>query len=85
MAAARPLIVYDHGWYSEIPDEAAIKVPPDDDEALQQAMEALAVSPEKRLMMGQAGHDYVVEHCAPSSVAAAYVEFIQTVLGWPND
>ena len=84
MAAARPLIVYDHGWYSEIPDEAAIKVPPDDDEALQQAMEALAASPEKRLMMGQAGHDYVVEHCAPSSVAAAYVEFIQIVLGWPN-
>lgn len=84
MAAARPLIVYDHGWYSEIPDTAAIKVPPDDDEALRQAMEALAVSPERRLMMGQAGHDYVVEHYAPSSVAAAYVEFIQTVLGWPN-
>ena len=84
MAAARPLIVYDHGWYSEIPDAAAIKVPPDDDEALRQAMEALATSPERRLMMGQAGHDYVVEHCAPSSVAAAYVEFIRDVLGWPN-
>jgi len=84
MAAARPLIVYDHGWYSEIPGEAAIKVPPDDDDVLRQAMEALAASPEKRLMMGQAGHDYVVEHCAPSSVAAAYVEFTQTVLGWPN-
>lgn len=84
MAAARPLIVYDHGWYSEIPDAAAIKVPPDNDEALRQAMEALATSPERRLMMGQAGHDYVVEHCAPSSVAAAYAEFIRDVLGWPN-
>ena len=84
MAAARPLIVYDHGWYSEIPDAAAIKVPPDNDEALRQAMEALVTSPEKRLMMGQAGHDYVVEHCAPPSVAEAYVEFIQAVLGWSN-
>jgi len=85
MAAARPLIAYDHGWYSEIPDAAAIKVPPDNDEALRQAMEALATSPERRQRMGQAGYQYVAEHCAPPNVAAAYVEFIRTVLRRPND
>ena len=32
--AAKPLIVNDHGWYAEIPDTAALKVPPDDPAAL---------------------------------------------------
>ena len=31
MAAGRPLVVFDHGWYGELPDEAAVKVPPLDD------------------------------------------------------
>ena len=28
MAAGRPLIVFDHGWYHEIPEEAALKIAP---------------------------------------------------------
>lgn len=80
MAAARPLIVYDHGWYSELPDEAALKVPPGDEIALQAAMERLAQSAELRRSMGRAGYQYVREHCTPAHVAGAYIDFIDTVM-----
>lgn len=80
MAAGRPLIVYDHGWYSELPDAAALKVPPGDEAALRQAMTALAHSAERRRAMGQAGREYVRAFCAPARVAQAYVAFLQTVM-----
>ena len=80
MAAGRPLIVYDHGWYSELPDAAALKVSPGDETALRQAMVALAHSTERRRAMGQAGREYVRDQCAPERVARAYVAFLQTVL-----
>ena len=34
MAAGRPVIVFDHGTYSELPDEACLKIPPKNEEAL---------------------------------------------------
>lgn len=80
MAAARPLIVYDHGWYAELPDDAALKVPPGDEAALLPAMERLAASAELRRSMGQAGLAYVQAHCRPPRVAARYVEFIRKVI-----
>lgn len=80
MAAARPLIVYDHGWYSELPDEAALKVPPGDTAALAEAMETLAQSAELRQSMGQAGYKYVREQCDPVLAARAYAEFLRATL-----
>jgi glycosyltransferase involved in cell wall biosynthesis len=80
MAAARPLIVYDHGWYSELPESAAIKVTPDDAPALHEAMETLAESPVLRQSMGQAGYEYARDYCRPSRVAAAYIGFVRAVL-----
>lgn len=80
MAAGRPLIVYDHGWYSELPDAAALKIPTGDEAALRQAMAALADSAERRRSMGQAGREYVRDFCAPNRVAQAYLAFLQTVV-----
>ncbi len=80
LAAGRPLIVYDHGWYSELPDAAALKVPPGDEAALRQAMTALAHSAERRRAMGRAGREYVRDFCAPERVAQAYLAFLQTVM-----
>ncbi len=80
MAAARPLVVYDHGWYAELPDEAALKVPPGDEAALRAALATLAASAELRRSMGQAGLAYVQANCTPPQVAARYVEFIQQVI-----
>jgi glycosyltransferase involved in cell wall biosynthesis len=83
MAAARPLIVFDHGWYRELPNSAAIKTPPGDPAALQLAMERLIASPETRLQMGAAGLEYVRRYCLPQIVARSYLEFIRSLLKSP--
>ncbi len=76
MAAGRALVVFDHGWYAEIPDGAAIKTPPLDEEALLTALRALARAPERRAALGQAAARYVAGVCAPSAVADAIIDFI---------
>jgi glycosyltransferase involved in cell wall biosynthesis len=76
MAAGRPLVVFDHGWYGELPDEVAVKVPPLDEEALLAALLELARDPERRAALGAAAARYVATQCAPAAVADAYVEFI---------
>lgn len=80
MAAARPLVVYDHGWYAELPDDAALKTPPGDDESLREAMTRLAVSAELRRAMGRAGREYVRTRCHPERIARAYVDFLGSIL-----
>lgn len=76
MAAGRAVVVFDHGWYAEIPDAAAVKTPPLDEEALLAALLALARSPERRAALGAAAARYVAEVCAPAAVAGAILDFI---------
>jgi glycosyltransferase involved in cell wall biosynthesis len=80
MAAGRPLIVFDQGWYREIPDEAAIKTAPLDEEMLLAAMLRLARSPQLREEMGQAGQRYTREVCHPAAVAEAYIRALSSTL-----
>lgn len=80
MAAGRPLIVFDAGWYREAPDEVCWKVSPMDEDALLAAMEALATSAEKRRVMGQRAAAYVREVHDGERAAGLYVAFIQKVL-----
>lgn len=80
MATGRPLIVFDHGWYSEIPDANALKVKALDEEELAAAMSRLGNSPGLRSRMGEAGRAYAREFCHPDRVAATYVTFIQQTL-----
>lgn len=81
MTAARPLVVYDHGWYAELPDEAALKVPPGDEDALFAAMARLAASADLRRALGASAAATIEAHHQPQQVARAYVAYIQTVLG----
>lgn len=80
MAAARPLVVYDHGWYGELPDEAALKVPPGDEAALFAALARLAASAGLRHTLGEAAAAYVRANHLPPQVARAYVAAIHTIL-----
>jgi glycosyltransferase involved in cell wall biosynthesis len=80
MAAARPLIVYDHGWYGELPDAVALRPPPGDADALRAAMEQLAAAPELRAAMGRAGLAYARRQADPRRVARAYVDFLHSLL-----
>ena len=82
LAAGKPLIVFDQGWYGELPATVAVKVPAMDPEAFQHALRHFLNDPAVAVKMGQAGRRYVrVEH-RPERVAAAYFEFIDEVLAW---
>jgi glycosyltransferase involved in cell wall biosynthesis len=77
MDVGRALIVYDHGWYAELPAEAVVKLPPEPDEtALRDAMRALSQDPARRQMMGRAAAAYVADVCHPEAVSQAYVDYL---------
>lgn len=80
MGAAKPLIVFDQGWYSEIPAAAALKISPLDETALVTAMCQLGENADLREQMGQAGRQTIRAHYAPEPVAAAYHDFIRHLL-----
>jgi hypothetical protein len=79
MAAGRPLIVSDHGWYSEIPSPAAAKIPADDEAALLDAMRRFGRSAALRESAGSAGRRYTDSSCAPESVAEAYSQALRRI------
>jgi glycosyltransferase involved in cell wall biosynthesis len=80
MAAGKPLIVFDHGWYSEIPNEAAIRVSPMDEDGLLEAMIQLAQAPEVRLQMGRAGLVHTASASHPETVAEVYASELRSIL-----
>lgn len=80
LAAGRPLIVFDHGWYAELPDDAAVKTPVMNEAALAVAMLAPARSPEERAKLSAGGLRYVAERCRPDRVADAYVSLLEEIL-----
>lgn len=80
MAAGRPVIVSDHGWYAELPDEACCKVPVNDERALYAAMRRLATDVTLRRNLGQMALRYVREQCNVERVAAQYMAFVERIL-----
>ncbi len=84
LSAGRPLIVFDHGWYSELPDEVAVKVDVMDEKGLLDAMRQLARGTARRLEMGEMAESYV--RCAhqAESVSARYMEFLYEIVAAPE-
>jgi glycosyltransferase involved in cell wall biosynthesis len=80
LAAGRPLIVFDHGWYSELPDEVCLKTAPADPAALLAAMQRLAQDASLRRAMGRAAAGHINAEHAPAQAAARYVAFIEQTL-----
>lgn len=80
LAAGRPVIVFDQGWYGELPDGAALKVPPLDQAKLLDAMLRLARSPVLRRQIGQAAQQYAMENCTPSRISTAYISALRVIL-----
>jgi glycosyltransferase involved in cell wall biosynthesis len=80
LMAGRPLLVYDHGWYAELPAEVAMRIPPRDDEALPAALQVLGSSAALRLRMGDAARAYALRTHAPATVANAYHAALEAVL-----
>ena len=80
LAAGRTVIVSDHGWYAELPDEVCVKVPPNDGDALLATMRQLASDPGLREAIGTRAAAYAREEHAPARAAERYVAFIEEVL-----
>ncbi|MCP4423779.1 MAG: glycosyltransferase [Chloroflexi bacterium] len=80
LAAGRPLILFDHGWYSELPDSVCIKTPPLDEDALIAVMHQLTQHPQKRRQLGEAGRQLIQNEHRPDRVAHAYSAFIRQQL-----
>ena len=83
LVLGRPLVVSDTGWFRELPDDVALKVPVDEHEAetLAGALELLAANPDARVAMGAAALAYVAREHDLDRVAEAYVAALEEAAG----
>ena len=83
LSLGKPIVVSDVGWFSELPDEVAIKVPVDDGEteALVQALERLAGDAAYRERMGKAAADWARREHDLDRTADLYVAALEESLG----
>jgi glycosyltransferase involved in cell wall biosynthesis len=77
LGAGTPVIVSDEGWFSELPDDAVVKVPsgPDEAAALARAIADLARQPERRRALSE-GARRLARSRDPASRAAGYAAFV---------
>ena len=83
LSLGKPLVVSDVGWFSELPDDVALKVPADDDEVatLTAALELLAARPDVRDAMGSSAAALAQREHDVERVADLYVAALETAVG----
>jgi glycosyltransferase involved in cell wall biosynthesis len=83
LTLGRPLVVTDVGWFSELPDDVALKVPLGDDEvpALAASLELLASSEATQRAMSAAARGYVRREHDLDAVADRYVAALEEAAG----
>ena len=83
LSLGKPLVVSDVGWFRELPDEVALKVPPDDEEveSLVAALELLATRPDVRASMGEAAGELARARHGVDRVADLYVAAFEQAAG----
>jgi glycosyltransferase involved in cell wall biosynthesis len=83
LTAGRPQVVSDVGWFSELPDEVALKVPVGGEEVelLASAVERLAGNPGLRASMGAAARAYAEQEHNLDRVADAYAAVLEEAAG----
>jgi glycosyltransferase involved in cell wall biosynthesis len=84
LSLGKPIVVSDVGWFSELPDDAALKVPVDEHEedTLFAALEALA-DPAAREAMSRRALELVDREHRVDRVAEAYAAALETLAGGP--
>jgi glycosyltransferase involved in cell wall biosynthesis len=82
LSLGKPLLVSDVGWFSELPDDVAVKVAPDRREldALAEAM-ALLADPGTRAEMGDAARGLAVREHDVETVADRYAAALEEAAG----
>lgn len=83
LALGKPLVVSDVGWFSELPDDVALKVPVDEHEVdtLAAALELLASRPDVRSAMGAAARELAGREHDLERVAELYVSAFERAAG----
>jgi glycosyltransferase involved in cell wall biosynthesis len=83
LSLGKPLVVSDVGWFAELPDSVAAKVPVDEweVETLARTLMLLAERPDVREAMGSAARAYVREEHDLDRVADLYVAAIEKAVG----
>jgi len=83
LSLGKPLIVSDVGWFAELPDDVALKVPVDEQEVetLTAALELLATRPDVRDAMGSAARSLAEREHDLGRVADLYVAAFELAAG----
>jgi glycosyltransferase involved in cell wall biosynthesis len=80
LALGKPVIMFDEGWYGELPADVCRRTPALDEEALLIAMRDLAASAELRAQIGRKAVEYVEQHLGANAVAGSYADFLASCL-----
>lgn len=82
MAAKKPVIVSDVGWFSEIPDDCCLKVPVDpyEEDLLLAYMQALAANARMREVIGENAQRWVERDHSPEKIAEEFYRYIKSVV-----
>jgi glycosyltransferase involved in cell wall biosynthesis len=83
LSLGKPLVVSDVGWFSELPDDVALKVAPDGDEvaALTAALELIVTRPDVRDAMGASAAQLARREHEVGAVAERYVAALELAAG----
>jgi glycosyltransferase involved in cell wall biosynthesis len=83
LSLGKPLVVSDVGWFTELPRDVALAIPPDDDEVatLTAALELLVSRPEVREIMGASASELARGEHGVERVAELYVAAIERAGG----
>jgi glycosyltransferase involved in cell wall biosynthesis len=80
LSLGKPLVVSDVGWFSELPDDAALKVPVDEHE-VETLRAALAVAADHAETLGRSAREYVLREHDLGAVADRYVTALEVAAG----
>lgn len=79
MLLGKVVLVFQHGWYAELPTGAVVHLPVMDEEAAVAQLLTLAHSSELRAQIGAEAQAYCAKNCQPAGVALAYQTFLQSL------
>jgi glycosyltransferase involved in cell wall biosynthesis len=85
LSLGRPLVVNDLGWFAEIPDDAALKIPVDEREITRLAatLKLLLRRPDVAAAYGAAGRSFVAREHDLDRVAGLYAAALEEAAGGP--
>ena len=83
LSLGRPLVVSDDGWFAELPDSVALKVPVDgyEEETLCAALTLLAESEPARRALGRAAKAYIAREHSLEEAAREYAATLEVAAG----